>query len=182
MSRTIEIRGLTDAQCDALKTEADAQGIKFYELCRLKLLAGIASFRQYDGGKPVERLPPVPTYGRAPAMVDLPIVRAENQSVAAEIKEGDRMDRLEAMMARLGETVMQLAGGAGALPREMPEQGEEVEIDLNDVVQNSLTEADRQGYAVEREAPLVAGGVRHVGARRPMPLTAGTVPRHLQNL
>ncbi|MET4341967.1 hypothetical protein [Bradyrhizobium sp. RT9a] len=172
MSRTIEIRGLSDAQCDALAGEAKAAGLKFYDHCRGKLLANTTV------------AVPQPAYGRGPAMLELPAVRRENAKVAAEVQETDRIGRLEAMMAQMGETLQLLASNPMYLVAEpeLPE-ADNPEVDVDDVIGQSLQAAERQGLtAVEREEPAQAGGVRHIGQRRPAPYSVNAVPQHLRGL
>lgn len=171
MSRTIEIRGLTDAQCDALADEAKARGVKFFDHCRDRLLANLT-------------VAAPPAYGRGPALQAAPLMRQENAKVKVEVAGDDRIGRLEAMMAQMAETVNLLAVNPSVVVGTQPvADGGEVDIDLDDVIGQSLAVAEREGLTVvEREQPAASGGVRHVGTRRPAPFSVNSVPQHLRNL
>lgn len=173
MSRTIEIRGLSDAQCDALAEEAKAAGRKFYDHCRLKLLAGMTvAVRPIF--QPGETTPDPRLFERPTA--------PERPQIQFDRAEASRLNRLEAMMAQMGETLQLLASNPVQLVQAEPET-DNPEIDVDDVIGQSLAVAEREGLTVvEREAPAVSGGVRHVGQRRPAPFSVNSVPQHLRNL
>jgi hypothetical protein len=170
VSRTLKIEGLSDAQCDALADEAKAAGRKFYDHCRDKLLANMATAA------------PQPSYGRAPAMLDAPAPRREAVKAAVQVAETDRIGRLEVMMAQMGETLNLLASNPAQLMQAEP-LVDNPEIDVDDVIGQSLAAAEQAGLTVvEREERAQDGGVRHVGSRRPAPFSVNAVPHHLRNL
>jgi hypothetical protein len=151
---------LTDEQCEALQAEADAAGVKFFDHCRSKLLANMAI--------PVRTPPQHRPAARPPA---------------AE----DRIGRLEAMMAQLSEAIVKLAHPAVVVEPVSIVQATEVDDLVGDaLVQISAEEAGGQPSAFQpldqpfdRGYPDRSGdGIRHLGPRRPLPLTAG-LPRHL---
>lgn len=166
MSRSVKI-DLSQDQCDALAIEAQASGLSFFNHCRAKLLAGL--------NQPLQPQPvrtPI-TAKAAPAPSALPPTDPQ----------AGRMDRLEAIMMQLAETVQAAIANPIQYPADAPGYATEAAIDVDDVVGNVLADAERHVLAVEREpAPRNAGGVRHVGTRAPAPFSAGQGPRHLQNL
>lgn len=182
MSRTIEIRGLTDAQCDALKAEAEAHGLKFFDHCRAKLLSGIAA----SASPAVLKAPAAdPKMMRAlERQLDRPLVRGLGAP------EEDRIGRLEAMMVQMGETLAALAHPAVAVEGAPAAQVDQ----MNDLVADALVQIPAEeaagqsstfqfGQPFDRGYPDRSGdGVRHLGARRPLPLAGGTMPRHLAGL
>lgn len=148
MSREVTVR-LTDEQCDALKAEADAAGVKFFDHCRAKLLANMTA--------------PV----RAPS---------QRKGVAARPAEDDRIGRLEAMMAQMGEALDRLAHPVAAARQDA------AEINVDDIVGDVLThlpsDEPRDGGHYRGYPDRSGDGVRHLGTRKPLPLT-GSLPRHL---
>lgn len=169
MSKTIEIM-LSDAQWDTISKEADAAGVKFFAHCRNKLMATVTT------------PPPLEVYGRSPAMQALPKLKRENERVKAEVLQPDRIDRLEALVLGLAETVNNALAQPQAYEPE-PYQPE-ADVDIDDIVNASLGEAERQGLTALDREPAVhgAGGVRHVGSRPPSPFSPATQPRHLNGL
>jgi hypothetical protein len=136
---------LTDEQCDALKAEADAAGVKFFDHCRAKLLANMT-------------MPARPPLQRKP--------------VEARPAEDDRIGRLEAMMAQMGEVLDRLAHPVAAARQDA------AEINVDDVVGGVLAQL-QPDEPLDRGYPDRSGdGVRHLGTRKPLPLTGG-LPRHL---
>jgi len=102
--------------------------------------------------------------------------------VAPAAEPVDRIGRLEAMMAQRGGALQVLATTNMSASAAQPE-ADNPEIDVDDVIGQSLQEAERQGLTVvEREQPAQAGGVRHIGQRRPAPFSVNSVPQHLRNL
>lgn len=146
MSREVTVR-LTDEQCDALKAEADAAGVKFFDHCRAKLLANMTA--------PVRAL-------------------SQRKPVAARPAEDDRIGRLEAMMAQMGEAIAKLAHPAAVV--EPAAAGGDVDDIVGEALAHVQAQPDQgfdRGYA-DRSGD----GVRHLGTRKPLPLTGG-LPRHL---
>lgn len=169
MSRTIEIRGLNDAQCEALAEEAKAAGHKFYDHCRNKLLANTTV-----------AMPVAWVSGEVSPTLQRHVPEAKRVTRLAP--EPDRIGRLEEMMARMGETLQLLASNPAQLVQPEP-VADEADIDVDDVIGQSLAMAEEQGLTViEREEPAQNGGVRHIGQRRPAPYSVHTVPTHLRNL
>ncbi|WP_439392353.1 hypothetical protein ACRQ5Q_22420 [Bradyrhizobium sp. PMVTL-01] len=161
MSRTIEIRGLSDAQCDALKAEADAAGLKFFDHCRNKLLAGLTFPKAEIVSQAMRQTGRRPTTAQA--------------APAAPSSDEDRFARLETMMMHLADTVQQLANNPAVVVEAAP-------VDVEDIVGEALAnvaegEAFDEGYAA-----TPGDGARHVGTRRPKPLHGGSVPRHVAGL
>lgn len=183
MSRTLKIEGLSDAQCDALAEEAKAAGRKFYDHCRDKLLANMTVAVPQQRGPVVNETgfrrvsqgtPPQPMF--VSGEVSPALVRDER------VPEPDRIGRLEALMAQMGETLNLFASNPAHLVQHEP-VADNPEIDVDDVIGESLRAAEQQGLTmVEREAPAQAGGVRHIGQRRPAPFSVNSVPQHLRNL
>lgn len=195
MSKPIEIR-LSDAQCAALAAEAEAAGLRFFDHCRAKLLAGMSLLVDLPlidakGRQQPQRsrtpLPPMqPPFARGEVS---PLLRSETSAVRDRnvvieaAPESDRIDRLEALVMRMAETfsnVAQQQEREHSFAQEPPESA----VDIDDIVAQSLGEAERQGLTVvERDvAPAATGGVRHVGTRPPTPFSPTTQPRHLQGL
>jgi hypothetical protein len=159
MSRDLKIM-LTEDQCDALAEEARAAGLKFFDHCRAKLLAGLAQPVQIVSVGAVTRTGNEQPYGRSPAMDAL-------------ARPDDRLDRLEAM-------IMQLADAIQGQPIAQP-MAADSNIDVDDVISGALSNADQQ-MLVQPELPQESVGVRHVGTRPPAPYSGRQMPRHLQNL
>jgi hypothetical protein len=156
MSKEIKIN-LSDAQADALAREAEGAGLKFFDHCRAKLMAGI--------GQParIERQP------------------ASRALVTKSVEPMDRIDRLEAMMAQLAGAIERIGAPVDPYADGQPEEPE-VAVDTDDMISRALGEAERQGLMVDREAPApTSGGVRHVGHRPPSRYSVGGQPRHLND-
>jgi hypothetical protein len=170
MSRKIEIH-LSEAQADALAQEASAKGVKFFDHCRNKQLAGTTTLPM-DAGRQQ------PLTARELA-VDA--TRWTGKSVAVEQprNEADRLDRLEDAVGQILQALRaNVVGHGGEGPAEYDQ------VDMDDVVNRSLAEADRQSLTIIEREPLRAnaGGVRHVGTRQPTPMTVATTPSHLRGL
>jgi hypothetical protein len=169
MSRKIEIH-LGEAQADALAQEASAKGVKFFDHCRNKLLAGMTL--------PMDTGRQQPLTARE---VAVDATRGTGKSVAVEQprNEADRLDRLEDAVGQILQALRANVVGHGA---EGPVEYDPV--DMDDVVNRSLAEADRQSLTIIEREPLRAnaGGVRHVGTRQPTPMTVATTPTHLRGL
>lgn len=168
MSKEISIK-LSDAQADALAEEAKAMGLKFFDHCRNKLLAGttVPASEQRS-------------YGRGPVAKVLPALERENARATAAAQENDRLDRLEAMMLEMGRAIQNLAHPAAVYEQAAPDLDPDVMVDTNDMVSRALDDAERSGLtAVDRGPPQASGSVRHVGTRRPSPFSVGSQPRHL---
>lgn len=162
MSKEISIK-LSDAQADALAEEANKAGLKYFDHCRAKLLAGL--------GQPVHN-------GRQ--QVDV----REPRSKVLKSDADQRIDRLEAMMLDLGRAIQDIANPARGhdhgLPDAVADFADATPVDTDDMVSQALVDAERAGLtAVDRGPPQPAGGVRHVGTRRPSPFSVGSQPRHL---
>jgi hypothetical protein len=164
MIKTIEIK-LSEAQHAALAAAAKAAGKKFYDHCRDQLLARVTTAPERE----------MATKSRGE--FDHLNARGEEVYVGIADVKPDRMDRLEEMVARLATAVDALAG----VPREEPQ--EEIDIDIDDVVGRSLSEAESQGLtAIPEQVEAPSGnGVRHVGTRPRMPYT-GPAPAHLRGI
>lgn len=171
MSRPIEIR-LADEQCDALKAEADAAGVRFFDHCRAKLLAGLTTKPRHVE---VKEVPPGPV---------------EHASVRRKVSEpeaiaDDRLARLERAVLNLADMVMPLVLRT---PEERQSRQDvtahDLAIDPDDIVGQALAQAEQQPDGFDRGYAEVPGdGIRHVGARRPQPLTvAAGAPAHLAGL
>jgi hypothetical protein len=182
MGKTIEV-WLSDAQSAALSAEAEASGMKFFEFCRAKLVADVTA-------KPVSlRIPPQLTGGRSTtiqvAEADAPAKVAEFAERLAALPEpqrppeDDRISRIEDAVARLTEFVLQ--GQQPALAEAQPQQP----LDVDSIVNAQFAEAEAAGLTEhvpdEAEQQLAESGVRPL-SRRPIPFSANSAPRHLQQL
>jgi hypothetical protein len=145
-------------------------GVKFFDHCRNKLLAGMTTL-PVDTGRQQHPTP------RAVA-VEAPR-RTVKVAVEQPRNEADRLDRLEDAVGQILQALQGNVVGHGA---EGPVAYDPV--DMADVVNRSLAEADRQSLTIIEREPLRAnaGGVRHLGTRQPTPMTVATTPSHLRGL
>lgn len=176
MGKTIEVF-LSDAQHAALLAEAAASGLPFFGYCRSKLMGEI----------------PPEAYGIGPAMHEMPRHRAENDRKRTELIEAeasrpllppaapaadDRIARIEDAVARLTDYVMgQAAPAQPQHPTEPPSVDDIVNAQFADAEAHGLTEHVPD---VDEEV-MQHAGVRPL-SRRPIPFSANSAPRHLQQL
>src|SRR5215468_3835785 len=104
MSRKIEIH-LTEAQADALAQEASAKGVKFFDHCRNKLLAGMTTL-------PVDTGRQQPLTAREVA-IDA-TRRGKSVAVEQPRNEADRLDRLEDAVGQILQALRANVVGHGA--------------------------------------------------------------------
>jgi hypothetical protein len=160
MGKTIEVR-LSDAQHAALSEAAKASGTTaFFSFCRDMLMAGLEMNAKAPGPERTAVRPQI------------------KQPMAVETPADDRISRIEDAVQRLTDYVLQ---GQQPAPEAPPQQP----IDVDSIVNAQFAEAEAQGLTEhvsdEAEQQLAESGVRPL-SRRPTPFSAGSAPRHLQQL
>lgn len=165
MSKVIEIR-LSDAQHAALTAAIEASGEKFFDYCRNRLMAGT-------------HLPTIQAAPPARVEEQRAYFRQLDRHLSPSLGGGakpDRLDRLEALVMRLAEAV------EGRAATETEEPIADGDVDIDDVVDQSLNEAEQAGLTrMAEQTAAPSHGVRHVGTRPRMPYT-GPAPAHLRGI